>query len=150
MFFGIKAIFSKSLKLFSSVVDDIGYVICRPRNECAITIDQRKIEYLEEAQHIKEILVISEFDFPFPKFDILPRYGVVILQLQGFGVVNIIGLNLDLAWVGDLAIQIVRTKMYTRIEIWLKIGDGTKSWTIVAQHQNKYYFSIIFIQSLEY
>jgi hypothetical protein len=55
-----------------------------------------------------EILVINEFDFPFPKFDILPRYGAVILQLHGFGVVSIIGLNPYLVWVGDLTIQIVR------------------------------------------
>jgi len=27
----------------------------------------------------------------FPKFDILPIYGLVILQLQGLGVVNIMG-----------------------------------------------------------
>ncbi len=127
MLFGIRVVLSKSLKLFSNVVDDIGYAICKPRNDCGIIIDQRRIEYLEEAQHIKETLVISEFDFPFPKFDILPRYGAVILQLQGFGVVSIIGLNPDLAWVGDLAIKIIHTEMYKRIQIWLKIGDGTKS-----------------------
>jgi hypothetical protein len=58
-------------------------------------MDQRKIKYLEEAKHKDEILVINEFDFPFPRFDILPKHGIDILRLQGFGVVNIIGLNLD-------------------------------------------------------
>jgi hypothetical protein len=72
---------------------------------------------LEATQHIKEILVINEFDFPFPKFDILPRYGAIILQLQGFGVINIIKLNLDFARVKDLAIQITHTGMCTRIQI---------------------------------
>jgi hypothetical protein len=81
---------------------------------------------LQEAQHINEILVINEFHFPFPKFDILPRYGVVILQLQVFGVVSIIGLNPNLARVGDPAIQIIH-RMYIRIQIWLKIGDGTRN-----------------------
>jgi hypothetical protein len=40
---------------------------------------------------------MSEFDFPFPHFDILPREGVIILRMQGFGVVSIIGLNPNLA-----------------------------------------------------
>jgi hypothetical protein len=34
---------------------------------------------LGEAQHRDEILARSEFDYPFPRFDILPKEGVVIL-----------------------------------------------------------------------
>ncbi len=66
-----------------------------------ITMNQRKIECLEEAQDINEILVKSEFDFPFPKFDILLIYGGIILQLQGFGVVSNIELNPDFVQVGE-------------------------------------------------
>jgi len=72
-------------------------------------MDQRRIKYLEKTQHKDEILVVSEFDFPFPRFD--------ILQLQGFGVVNIIGLNPELVQIGDLVIQITHTSTYTRIQI---------------------------------
>jgi hypothetical protein len=59
------------------------------------------------------------FNFPFPKFNILLRHKGVILGLQGFSVVNIIVLNPDFTWVGDLAIKITHTCMYTRIQIWL-------------------------------
>jgi hypothetical protein len=45
---------------------------------------------------MEEILVVSEFDFPFPMFDILFKNIVVILQLEGFGVVIIIALNPNL------------------------------------------------------
>jgi hypothetical protein len=45
---------------------------------------------LEDAQHKDEFLAVSEFDFLFPSFDILPRVGAIILQLQGFGVAHIV------------------------------------------------------------
>ncbi len=82
---------------------------------------------MEKTQHKDEILVVSEFDFPFHRFDILLKHGVDILQLQGFGVVNIIGLNMGLVQIGDLVIQVTHTSMYTRIQIWLKIINGTRN-----------------------
>jgi len=66
---------------------------------------------------MEEILVVSEFDFPFPRFDILLRNIVVVLQLQGIGVVIIIGLNPNLVQVGDLVMQVIHTRMYTRVQI---------------------------------
>jgi hypothetical protein len=47
-------------------------------------MDPNRREDLEEVQHRDYIMVISEFDFPFSKFDILPKMGTIILQLQGF------------------------------------------------------------------
>jgi len=69
---------------------------------------------------MEEILVVSEFDFPFPMFDILFGNIVVILRLQGFGVVIIIALNPNLVQVGDLVMQVIHTRMYTRVQVWLK------------------------------
>jgi hypothetical protein len=69
-------------------------------------------------------LFVSEFNFPFPRFDILLKNGVIILRLQGFDGVNIIGLNTYLAKVGDLVMQVIHTRMYTRVQVWLKTGDG--------------------------
>jgi hypothetical protein len=57
-----------------------------------MTMDQKKNDYLKEAYPRDEILVMSEFDFPFLRFDIVPRERTIILCLQGFGLVNIIGL----------------------------------------------------------
>jgi hypothetical protein len=53
-------------------------------------MDQRRNDYLGEAQHRDEILAMIEFDYLFPRFDIL-REGATILHLQGFWVVRIIG-----------------------------------------------------------
>ncbi len=82
---------------------------------------------MKEAQHKDGILAINEFDFPFPKFDILPKEGTIILRLQGFSVVSIIGLNLDLTKVGDLALIVTHIGMYTRVQIWLRAGNGVGS-----------------------
>lgn len=60
-------------------------------------MDQNRRKDLEEARHRHEIQAMSEFDFPFSRFDIQPKEGTVILQLQGFGVVHIMGLDLDQA-----------------------------------------------------
>jgi hypothetical protein len=68
-----------------------------------------------------KVLAMSEFDFPFPKYDLLPKERVVILRLQGFGVVSIIGLNLNLTIVSDLALFIIHSGMYMRVQVWLKI-----------------------------
>ncbi len=57
------------------------------------TMDRNKMEELNVAQHKDEVLALSEFDFPFPKVDILSKVGVVILHLQGFKVVNIVGVD---------------------------------------------------------
>jgi hypothetical protein len=47
-------------------------------------------------------------------------------------VVSIIGLNLDLAKVGDLALLVTHTIMYTNVQIWIKVGDGLGSWTTIG------------------
>jgi len=89
-------------------------------------MDHDKRHQLREVQCRDESLAISEFDFSFPRFDLLPRERTVILKLQGFRVVNIVGFNPDLARVGDFALLVTHTKMYMRVQILLRIGDGVK------------------------
>jgi hypothetical protein len=75
-------------------------------------MDQDKRHQLREAQHKDEILAISEFDFPFPRIDLLPSEGAFIFKLQGLKVVNIVGLNPDLTRVGDLALLVTHQNVY--------------------------------------
>jgi hypothetical protein len=72
-------------------------------------MNQEKDGQLWNAQHRDEILAINEFYHPFPKYDLLPRKGVVVLRLQGFDVVSIIGFNPDLTKVEDLALLVTHT-----------------------------------------
>lgn len=87
-------------------------------------MDWNKMEELDVVQHKDEILVVSEFDFPFPKVGIWSRVGVAILHLQGFKVVNIVGVDPKRAQIGNLDVHVSHTGLYTRIHVWLKIGDG--------------------------
>ncbi len=87
-------------------------------------VDQKKRNQLRHAQHKDEILAINEFAFPFPRFDILPKEGVVILRPQGFRMISIIGINLDLARTRDLALLVIHTGMYIKVQVWLKTRDG--------------------------
>ncbi len=63
---------------------------------------------------------------------------------------NIVRLNPDLARVGDLALFVTHTKMYMRVQILLRTGNGARSWTTIVRHQHKYNFSSLFNQSIEY
>jgi hypothetical protein len=74
----------------------------------------------------------------------LPREEIIILRLQGFNAVSIIGLNPDLAKVGDLALLVTHTIMYTRVQIWPKARDGLGSRTTIT-HINTH---VIFHQFL--
>jgi hypothetical protein len=88
-------------------------------------------------------LAINEFDFPFLKFDIIPKEGAIISRLHGFEAVSIVKFNPNLVKVSDLTLLVTHTKMYTRVHIWLRIGDGVGGLTIVAQHQRIYIFCLI-------
>ncbi len=80
-------------------------------------MDYDKRHQLKKVQHRDEILAINEFNFPFPRFDILLKEGTIILRLHGFKVVSIIGLNSDLAKVGVLVLFVTHAGMYTRVHI---------------------------------
>lgn len=85
------------------------------------------MEKLDVAQHKNEMLDVSEFDFPFPRVDILSKVGIVILHLQRFKVVNIVGVDPERAQIGNLDVHVSHMGLYTRIHVWLKTRDGIGS-----------------------
>ncbi len=64
---------------------------------------------MRETQHKDKdkILKVSEFDALFIRFEIMPKEKTIILCLQGFSVINIIGLNANLARIGYLVVQVL-------------------------------------------
>ncbi len=50
------------------------------------------------------------------------------MRFLGFGVVTVIGIDLDEARVGDVAVEITHNGFYTRTPIWFKLRDGAKGW----------------------
>jgi hypothetical protein len=64
---------------------------------------------LREIQHKDEdkTLKASEFDALFLRFEIIPKERTIILCLQGFSVISIIGLNANLARIGNIVVQVL-------------------------------------------
>ncbi len=91
-------------------------------------MDDGRRKALEEAQHRDEVLVVNEFDFPF-----WGGVRIVIMRLQGFRLVQIVGLNLDRTWVGNMVIHVMHFDFYSKVQVWLKISDGIRSLTRIAQ-----------------
>jgi hypothetical protein len=71
------------------------------------------------------------------------------LRLQGFGVVNIIGLNPNLTKVGDLVMFVTHIGMYMKVQVWLKTRHGAGSCITIDKHHHKYYFSFLFVQYVD-
>jgi hypothetical protein len=46
----------------------------------------------------------------------------------GFGVVTVIGIDLNEAQIGDVVVEIVHNGFYTHVQVWLKLKDGARGW----------------------
>jgi hypothetical protein len=57
----------------------------------------------------------------------------MILWLHGFGVVNIVGIDIRETQVKDLAVKINHGGFDTQAQVWIKIHDGTKKWNNIPQ-----------------
>jgi len=60
------------------------------------------------------------------RFDILkpqgaPQTGALIMHQLGFGVVTIIGMSLDEAQIGDIAMELMHNGFCTKAQVWVKM-----------------------------
>jgi hypothetical protein len=90
-------------------------------------------EVLEEKlmQEIRERQLVNRFDFSTGQNG--PQRGVVVLRFLGFGVMTIVGINLEQARVGDIAVEVTHSGFYTRAQVWLKIIDGARGWASTSE-----------------
>jgi hypothetical protein len=56
-----------------------------------------------------------------------------VLRFLGFGVITLVGIDLEEARIGDVAVEIAHSGFHTRAEVWLKVRNGTKGWVSVSQ-----------------
>jgi hypothetical protein len=92
-----------------------------------------------KTQKNRELNIVRRFDF----WNIQngPQRGAVILRFLGFGVVRLVGVNPDQAWVGDIAVEVVHSGFYTSARVWLRIADGARGWAWTAELQDNFYFT---------
>jgi hypothetical protein len=66
----------------------------------------------EVTQEIWEQQIVIRFDYPRRQDG--PQIGAVLLRSLGFGIVTFVGIDLDEAQVGDVAIELTHKGFYTR------------------------------------
>jgi hypothetical protein len=93
----------------------------------------------EITQEIREQRIVIRFDYPRGQDG--PHIGAVILRFLGFGVVTVIGIDLDEARIGDVAVEVAHNGFYTRIQVWLKLRDGARGWGLTLELQRQYYYT---------
>lgn len=55
------------------------------------------------------------------------------MRLLGFGVVTLVGIDLEEAKVGNIAVEVVHNGFYTRAKVWLKVRDGARGWESISE-----------------
>jgi hypothetical protein len=79
--------------------------------------------------------------FDYPRRQNGPQIGTLILRLLGFGIVILVGINLNEAQVGDVAVEITHNGFYTRAQVWVKIRNGARGWESTSQLQRQYHYT---------
>jgi hypothetical protein len=98
--------------------------------------DEARAEDL--TQDILEQRIINRFDYYATQGG--PPRGAVILRFLGFGVVTLVGIDLEVARVGDIAVEIAHSGFHTRAEVWLRVRNGADGWVSISQLQTQYYY----------
>jgi hypothetical protein len=70
-----------------------------------------------------------------------PQRGAVILRFLGFGIVRIVGINLDQARVGDIDVEVSHSGFYTSAWVWVRMTDGARGWAWTSELQGNFYFT---------
>jgi len=87
----------------------------------------------ELTQEIHEQRIVNRFDYLTTQGG--PQRGAIVLRLLGFGVVTLVGVDLDEARIGDIAVKVAHSGFYTRAEVWLKVRDGARGWVSISELQ---------------
>jgi hypothetical protein len=90
-------------------------------------------------QEIRELQFVGRFDFFTVQNE--PQRGAVILRFLGFGVVRVVGIDPDIARVGDIVVEVIHSGFYTRARVWLKVIDGERGWAATSDLQDNFYFT---------
>jgi hypothetical protein len=90
-------------------------------------------------QENREQQLVNRFDF----FTIRdgPHRGAVIVCFVGFGTVTLVGIDPEVARIGDIAVEIAHNGFHTRTEVWLRVRNGADGWASISQLQTQYYYA---------
>jgi hypothetical protein len=90
-------------------------------------------------QEIREQRIVNRFDYWTTRGG--PQRGAVVLRFLGFGVITFVGIDLEVARVGNVAVEIAHSGFHTRAEVWLRVRNGADRWASISQLQTQYYYA---------
>jgi hypothetical protein len=98
--------------------------------------NENEIRINDVTQEIHEQQLVVRFDY-LKRQDEL-QLGTLILQMLGFGVVIIVGVNLDEAQIGDVVVEIAHNGFYTYAQVWMRISNGVGGWESTLELQRQF------------
>jgi hypothetical protein len=101
--------------------------------------NENEIELNDLTQEIHEQQLIVRFDYPRRRNE--PQIGALILQMLGFGIVVIMGINPDEGRIGDVVVEITHNGFCTRAQVWMKVRDGARGWESTFELQRQYHYT---------
>jgi len=81
-------------------------------------------------QDVHEQRIINRFDYWTTKGR--PQRGAIVLRFLGFGAITLVGIDPEEARIGDVTVEIAHSGFHTRVEVWLKVINGTEGWMLVS------------------
>jgi hypothetical protein len=82
-------------------------------------------------QDIREQRIVNRFDYSTTQGG--PQRGAVILHFLGFGVITLVGIDLEVARVGDVAVEVAHSGFHTQAKVWLRVRNGVDGWVSISQ-----------------
>ncbi len=64
----------------------------------------------------------------------------MVLRFLGFGVVTLVGIDPEVARIGDIVVEIAHSGFHIRIEVWLRAKNGADGWVSISQLHTQYYY----------
>jgi hypothetical protein len=98
-----------------------------------------EILVLSATHESRELNIVCRFDYYTVQNG--PQRGAAILRFLGFGVVSLVGIDPDVARVGDIAVEISHSGVYTRARVWLKVTDGARAWVYTSKLKENFYYT---------
>jgi hypothetical protein len=65
----------------------------------------------------------------------------MIMHFLGFGVVTLVGIDPEVARVGDIALEVAHSGFHTQAKVWLRVRNGADGWVSISQLQTQYYYT---------
>jgi len=81
-------------------------------------------------QDILEQRIVSRFDYYTTQGG--PQRGAMILRFLGFGVITLVGIDPEVARVGDIAVEVTHSGFHSRAEVWLRAKNGADGWVSIS------------------